>query len=65
VPKSWPRFTIAFQYHSARYEIVVENPNGVGHGVARVCLDGNALQTNAQIALSDDGANHNVQVVLG
>ena len=66
VPKSWPRFEIAFQYHSARYEIVVENPNGVSHGVSRVYLDGKALQTSdAQIPLSDDGANHKVQVVLG
>ncbi len=36
VPKSWPGFDIAFQYHSARYEIAVENPNGVSHGVSRI-----------------------------
>jgi cyclic beta-1,2-glucan synthetase len=66
VPKSWPHFEIAFQYHTARYEIAVENPNGVSHGVSRVYLDGKALQTSdAQIPLSDDGANHKVQVVLG
>jgi cyclic beta-1,2-glucan synthetase len=66
VPKSWPGFEIAFQYHSARYEIAVENPNGVSHGVSRIYLDGKALQTSdAHIALSDDGAHHKVQVVLG
>jgi cyclic beta-1,2-glucan synthetase len=66
VPKSWPRFEIAFHYHSARYEIAVENPNGVSHGVSCIYLDGKPLQTSdAQIPLLDDGAIHKVQVVLG
>ena len=39
----WPGFEIVFQYHSSRYEITVENPNGVSHGVARITLDGKAL----------------------
>jgi cyclic beta-1,2-glucan synthetase len=66
VPKSWPRFDIVFQHRSARYEIAVENPNGVGHGVSRVSLDGKALQTDdTQIPLADDGTTHKVEVVLG
>jgi cyclic beta-1,2-glucan synthetase len=66
VPKSWPRFEIVFRYHSARYEIAVENPNGVSHGVSRIYLNGKALQTSdAQIPLLDDGAIHKIQVVLG
>src|SRR5205807_6197943 len=28
IPREWPGFTIAFRYHSARYTIVVENPQG-------------------------------------
>jgi cyclic beta-1,2-glucan synthetase len=66
MPKSWPGFEIAFQYHSARYEISVENPNGVSHGVSRVVLDGEPLKTPpAQIDLSDDAATHRVRVILG
>jgi len=66
VPKSWPGFTIAFKYRSAHYAIVVENPNGVNHGVSRLSLDGQALQTSdAQIPLADDGTSHKVEVVLG
>jgi cyclic beta-1,2-glucan synthetase len=66
VPKSWPRFDITFRYHTARYDITVENPNGVSRGVSRVSLDGKALQAGGTpIALSDDGARHSVQVVLG
>ena len=26
IPRAWPGFTIAFRHHSARYDIVVENP---------------------------------------
>jgi cyclic beta-1,2-glucan synthetase len=59
VPTSWPGFEIAFQYYSARYEIAVENPNGVSHGVSRIVLDGEPLQsTQARIDLSDDAATH-------
>jgi cyclic beta-1,2-glucan synthetase len=66
VPKSWPGFTIAFQYRSAHYEIAVENPRGVSHGVSRISLDGKALPTSdAPIPLADDGATHRVEVVLG
>ncbi len=66
IPKSWPGFTIAFQYRTARYEIAVENPNGVSHGVSRIALDGTPVQTPpAQIELSDDATVHQVQVILG
>ena len=66
VPKSWPGFHIAFQYHSARYTVAVTNPHGVSRGVSHIALDGNALPTgNAQIPLVDDGADHTVEVVLG
>ncbi len=66
VPKSWPAFDIAFQYHSARYKIAVTNPHGVCRGVSRVTLDGEVLQTNsAEIPLVDDGSDHIVEVVLG
>jgi cyclic beta-1,2-glucan synthetase len=66
VPKSWPGFELAFQYHATRYEIAVENPNGVSRGVSRVVLDGELLKTTqAQIDLCDDGATHRVRVTLG
>ena len=66
VPKSWPRFDIVFRYHSARYEIAVLNPSGVTRGVLRVSVDGTILETDgSQILLSDDGATHTVEVMLG
>jgi cyclic beta-1,2-glucan synthetase len=66
VPRSWPRFDIAFQYRSARYEIAVLNPNGVSRGVLSVSIDGTTVQTGGVgIPLTDDGAHHTVEVVLG
>lgn len=66
VPKAWPGFSIAFKYRSAHYDITVANPNGVSHGVARIALDGQVLQTrDGQIPLVDDATRHRVEVVLG
>ena len=66
VPRAWRSFDIVFRYHSARYDITVENPRGVTRGVTSVELDGAALpETPAQIPLSNDGAAHRVHVVLG
>jgi cyclic beta-1,2-glucan synthetase len=66
IPRAWPHYEIDFRYHSARYEIVVENPQGVSRGVASLELDGQALTGGgAAIPLADDGATHRVRVVLG
>ncbi len=65
VPRAWPAFAIAFRHHSARYEIVVENPRGVSRGVASVALDGAPVDGATGIPLADDGKTHRVLVVLG
>jgi cyclic beta-1,2-glucan synthetase len=66
IPRAWPSFEIDFRYHSARYEIVVENPRGVSRGVASAELDGQKLTgTGASIPLADDGGTHRVVIILG
>jgi cyclic beta-1,2-glucan synthetase len=65
IPRAWPGFEIAFRYHSSRYEIRVENPHGVTRGVSAVILDGQVLVDGAAIPLADDGATHQVRLVLG
>jgi cyclic beta-1,2-glucan glucanotransferase len=66
IPHSWPGYSIRFRYHSARYEISVENPRGVSRGVTFLELDGEALpDISGHIPLTDDGAIHRVRVVLG
>ena len=65
IPRAWPGYRIDFRYHSSRYQIVVENPQGVSRGVVSSELDGQALADAAAIALVDDGATHRIRVVLG
>lgn len=66
IPTTWPAFTITFRYHTARYEIVVENPNGVNRGVSGISIDGVALPAaTSRVALVDDGGTHQVRVTLG
>jgi cyclic beta-1,2-glucan synthetase len=65
IPRGWPGFKVTFRYHSSRYEIVVENPHGIGRGVASIQVDGRPVAGNSYIQLADDGATHQVRVVLG
>jgi cyclic beta-1,2-glucan synthetase len=70
VPKAWQGFNIVYRYRSARYEIAVENPSGVSRGVTSLTLDGVAQPTPqpgapARVSLADDGATHQVRVILG
>jgi cyclic beta-1,2-glucan synthetase len=66
IPKAWPHFEIVFNYRSARYEITVENPDGVCQGVIHAELDGRTLTDGAtRVPLADDGQAHKVRVILG
>jgi cyclic beta-1,2-glucan synthetase len=66
IPKDWPRFEMTLRHRSARYEIMVENPNGVSRGIAfaqadRIPIAGSPLRLD----LLDDGGTHHVLVRLG
>jgi cyclic beta-1,2-glucan synthetase len=66
IPADWPSFEIFFRHESARYEILVENPQRVGHGPARLELDGITLPSGeSHIELVDDGRTHKIRVALG
>jgi cyclic beta-1,2-glucan synthetase len=67
IPRHWPGFEITFRHGSARYDIIVENPDTVCRGVAGATLDGNTLAGTPKllVPLLDDGAVHIVRVVLG
>jgi cyclic beta-1,2-glucan synthetase len=66
IPRAWRGFEIAFRYHASRYAIVVENPRGVSRGVLSMEVDGVALPPgSANVTLTDDGATHQIRVVLG
>jgi len=66
IPASWPGFSASIRYKSARYDVVVKNPNGVRRGVQSLALDGSALgQLPLYVPLVDDGLVHKVLVALG
>ncbi len=73
IPRHWEGYEARFRYHSARYEVVVDNPHGATRGVARVEVDGaphaaverEGLPPAAAIDLLDDGAEHRIRIVLG
>jgi cyclic beta-1,2-glucan synthetase len=66
IPADWPGFEISFKHASARYEILVSNPERVCRGVARMELDGVRLPTGqTHVLLADDGLTHVLRVTLG
>jgi cyclic beta-1,2-glucan synthetase len=66
IPKDWPGFTLSLRHGSSRYDIQVENPDGVEHGIVTATFDTAAiLERPLRLALSDDGGMHRLQVRLG
>jgi cyclic beta-1,2-glucan synthetase len=65
IPRNWSNFSIAFHYHSSTYKIRVENPSAVTKGIALTRVDGKLLPGKATIGLVDDGAEHEILVVMG
>ncbi|MGH8147880.1 MAG: GH36-type glycosyl hydrolase domain-containing protein, partial [Rhodanobacteraceae bacterium] len=66
IPKTWPRFAMTVRFHSAQYEIVVDNSNRVAHGIVAATVDGSAVgEGPLSLKMLDDGATHHVLVTLG
>src|SRR5206468_3424282 len=53
IPADWRGYEVEYRHGSARYRCRVENPHGVGHGVAAVWLDGSRVPDGV-IPLRDD-----------
>jgi cyclic beta-1,2-glucan glucanotransferase len=65
IPRNWPGYTMRFRYHSATYQIRVDNPSSVTRGVVMTEADGRRSVGVASIPLVDDGALHHVRILLG
>jgi len=66
IPKAWPGFEMSFRHGSARYEIRVENPDGVSRGIGSAIIDGTIITERPLcLSLADDGATHTLLVRLG
>jgi cyclic beta-1,2-glucan synthetase len=69
IPDTWKRFRVTLRLPDGKthYEIAVENPTGSAAAVASATADGSAAQVvegSARVALTKDGARHQVRVVL-
>jgi cyclic beta-1,2-glucan synthetase len=64
IPASWPEYAITWRFGRTRYEISVTNPERRCRGIEAARMDGIAVDPRA-IPLVDDGAVHDVRVVLG
>ena len=66
IPKAWPSFEMTVRYHSARYEILVDNSGGAGRGIASAQLDDTLIEERPlRVPLIDDGITHRLRVRLG
>ena len=64
IPKDWPGFAIRYRYGRSTLHINAQNPQGVTRGVREIRLDGRILP-DGEIPLVDDGAAHEVQILMG
>jgi cyclic beta-1,2-glucan synthetase len=64
IPGRWQGFNIRYRCGEAIYDIDVENPAGVEHGVVLVELDGRRLP-NGVIPLERSLVKHHVRVLMG
>ena len=64
IPRDWSGYELAYRDGETRYQIYVENPDGVNRGVTRVTLDGEILPGGV-IPLLGDGREHKVHVQMG
>jgi len=66
IPKAWPGFEMTVRYGSARYEILVENPDGVCRGIVAATMDGTEIPRQPfGLKMRDDGIAHRVLLRLG
>ena len=66
IPSEWPGFRASVRYGSSRYDIVVENPDGVMRGVRSAEVDAASAETRPlTVRLLDDGQPHTIRVRLG
>jgi cyclic beta-1,2-glucan synthetase len=65
IPSAWPSYRVTYQHETSRYDITLENPNGVSRGIASLEVDGTGPSAGNRITLLNDGKVHRVRVVLG
>ncbi|MDP3695737.1 MAG: protein ndvB, partial [Desulfocapsaceae bacterium] len=64
IPATWPGFSLRYRHGETIYNVAVENPDGCGHGVAWVELDGQRLRDGV-IPLEQGLVIHQVRIRMG
>ncbi len=64
IHSEWDGFTLRYRYRNTPYEIIVENPDHLSHGVAEITLDGETV-AHQPICLEDDHVPHTLRLRLG
>ncbi|MFA6378884.1 MAG: hypothetical protein WCX16_03780 [Candidatus Omnitrophota bacterium] len=64
IPRHWKTCFVRRFFRGSTYEITIENPRGIEHGVVQVMLDGRELDGNL-LPVFDDGKIHQVKAILG
>jgi len=64
IPSVWPGFTVVWTLGRTRYRVTVSNPHHRTRGIRAAELDGVQVDASA-IPLVDDGALHDVEIVMG
>lgn len=62
VPADWKEFSMSRVWRGAKFEIKVENPDGVMKGVKEIYLDGAKVD---KIPVQPAGSKHDVKVIMG
>ena len=64
IPDKWDHYKVSRRFRGATYEIEVQNPGHVQHGVARIAVDGKDIDGNI-LPLAPKGSTVKVVCVMG
>jgi len=64
IPAEWSSYKIKRRFRNAIYDITVNNPEGVQHGVREIRIDDEKYESNI-LPVYADGRIHRVEVILG
>ena len=66
IPEGWPGFQVKLRRGATRFDIRVDNPQGVAKGIASARIDGRDVTGRPlRIDLPEDGASHEILVTMG
>ena len=64
IPSDWDSFKVVRRFRRATYEIEVENPEHISHGIREIYVDGERHDSYL-LPVFPSGTTHNVHVIMG